>query len=293
MLHARFGDVSVQETCGPHRHLHNQHGLCPSALLPGLFLTADTRALGGEETMNCVEVPIVPVLLRCVAWVLSLPLPLRCLSLGATSLWRIPSTPSCLFRCFDLASIHHTWEREVTRTTMLAPTTLLTLGLAALLVSRGAAAQEVECWAPDGETLADNTTYVPCNKLGIQQEGVYSSCCNLDGKPGERDLCTTTGLCLNGGVLSRGYCTDKNWDSPACVKVCTDDDVCRRSSFLPSFKTIYCTDTASSAMARRTAQSRSRPAATGPTAAAATTSAAATQTTPSRSQRRAASSPPT
>lgn len=106
---------------------------------------------------------------------------------------------------------------------MLVPTTLLSLGLVALLTPRAATAQEVECWAPDGETLADNTTYVPCNKLGITQEGVYSSCCNLDGKPGERDLCTTTGLCLNGGVLSRGYCTDQSWDSAACVNVCTDE----------------------------------------------------------------------
>lgn len=108
---------------------------------------------------------------------------------------------------------------------MLIPKTLLALGLTTLLAPSVATAQEVECWAPDGETRADNTTYVPCNKLGIQQEGVYSSCCNLDGKPGSRDLCTTTGLCLNGSVLSRGYCTDKTWDSPACVNVCTDEDV--------------------------------------------------------------------
>jgi hypothetical protein len=89
-----------------------------------------------------------------------------------------------------------------------------------------ATAQEVECWAPDGVTMADNTTYVPCNKLGIEQEGVYSSCCQLDGDPDKRDLCTTTGLCLRRGVLSRGYCTDRNWDSPACVNVCTEDQVC-------------------------------------------------------------------
>jgi hypothetical protein len=102
--------------------------------------------------------------------------------------------------------------------------TLLALGLTTLLAPSLATAQEVECWAPDGETLADNTTYVPCNKLGIQQEGIYSSCCNLDGRPGSRDVCTSTGLCLNGSVLTRGYCTDQNWDSPACVNVCTDDD---------------------------------------------------------------------
>lgn len=97
---------------------------------------------------------------------------------------------------------------------------LLAVSLAPL-----AQAQEVECWAPDGKTKADNETYVPCNKLGIEQDGVFSSCCNLDGDADERDLCTTTGLCLNGNSLFRGYCTDKSWDSDACVKVCTDEEV--------------------------------------------------------------------
>lgn len=101
---------------------------------------------------------------------------------------------------------------------------VLTYAVALGFVPRGRA-DEVECWAPDGKTRADNETYVPCNKLGITQDGVYSSCCRLDGKADERDLCATSGLCLNGGVLFRGYCTDKNWDSPACVSVCTDNSV--------------------------------------------------------------------
>ncbi|KAI8627622.1 hypothetical protein F5Y19DRAFT_440576 [Xylariaceae sp. FL1651] len=85
-------------------------------------------------------------------------------------------------------------------------------------------ADEVQCWAPDGKTLADNNTVVPCNKLGIQQAGVYSSCCRLDGVADQRDLCTTTGLCLStaDGVIRREFCTDKTWKSPACVNVCTD-----------------------------------------------------------------------
>jgi hypothetical protein len=89
------------------------------------------------------------------------------------------------------------------------------------------AADEVRCWAPDGKTLADNETVVPCNKLGIQQDGVYSSCCRLDGDADQRDFCTTTGLCLStaDGVLRREYCTDKTWNSPACVNVCTDPKV--------------------------------------------------------------------
>ncbi|KAK8079435.1 hypothetical protein PG997_007253 [Apiospora hydei] len=83
------------------------------------------------------------------------------------------------------------------------------------------AAQEVECWAPDGKTRADNETYVPCNKLGIQQDGIFSSCCALDGNPDKRDTCTSLGLC-NGADrrLRRGFCTDKSWKSKACVNVC-------------------------------------------------------------------------
>lgn len=102
---------------------------------------------------------------------------------------------------------------------------IVNLLLAVTYLPVSVSAQEVSCFAPDGKTLADNETYVPCNKLGITQEGVYSSCCNLDGKAGDRDLCTTTGLCLNKGLLFRGYCSDKTWESDACVKVCMDESV--------------------------------------------------------------------
>ncbi|KAI1361746.1 hypothetical protein F5Y08DRAFT_12165 [Xylaria arbuscula] len=83
---------------------------------------------------------------------------------------------------------------------------------------------EVQCWAPDGKTLADNETVVPCNKLGIQQDGVYSSCCRLDGDPTKRDFCLTNGLCISteSNRSQREYCTDKTWKSPACVNICTD-----------------------------------------------------------------------
>lgn len=96
--------------------------------------------------------------------------------------------------------------------------------------------EEVTCYAPDGKTIGDNETYVPCNKLGITQQGVYSSCCNLDDeKASDRDLCTTTGLCLKGGILLRGYCTDQSWESDACVKVCMDEAVCHTLSFSSTF----------------------------------------------------------
>ncbi len=87
---------------------------------------------------------------------------------------------------------------------------------------------EVPCFAPDGKTVAPNDSFVPCNKLGITQVGVASSCCLLDTDSGDastRDLCASTGLCVNGGVIRREFCTDKTWQNPACVKVCTDPTV--------------------------------------------------------------------
>ncbi|KAK1967864.1 hypothetical protein LY78DRAFT_668733 [Colletotrichum sublineola] len=82
-------------------------------------------------------------------------------------------------------------------------------------------AQEAACYAPNGD-LANNETYVPCNKLGINQAGVFSSCCALDGPPEQRDICSSSGLCINRqGQPQRGYCTDKTWKSKACNHVCT------------------------------------------------------------------------
>jgi hypothetical protein len=85
--------------------------------------------------------------------------------------------------------------------------------------------EEVACWAPDGITIAPNDSFVPCNKLGITQVGIYSSCCQLDGDAQLRDLCASSGLCVNQGIVRREYCTDKTWQSPACVKVCNDPSV--------------------------------------------------------------------
>ncbi|KAI0157609.1 hypothetical protein GGR57DRAFT_460423 [Xylariaceae sp. FL1272] len=80
------------------------------------------------------------------------------------------------------------------------------------------------CFAPDGKTLADNETFVPCNKLGIYQNGIHSSCCRLDGDMDKRDKCTPLGLCqsYDDNLLRREFCTDPTWQSAACVNVCTD-----------------------------------------------------------------------
>ncbi|KAF9874954.1 hypothetical protein CkaCkLH20_07648 [Colletotrichum karsti] len=84
-------------------------------------------------------------------------------------------------------------------------------------------AQEATCYAPNGN-IADNETYVPCNKLGINQRGVFSSCCALDGEPDQRDICSSSGLCINRQQQpQRGFCTDPTWKSKACISVCMDE----------------------------------------------------------------------
>ncbi|KAK1750177.1 hypothetical protein QBC47DRAFT_126107 [Echria macrotheca] len=81
---------------------------------------------------------------------------------------------------------------------------------------------EVKCYAPDG-SVAPNSTILPCNNLGITETGVVSSCCQLGGSgDGIKDLCAATGLCLDDGVVRRGYCTDPTFKSKACVGVCVD-----------------------------------------------------------------------
>ncbi|KAK0746790.1 hypothetical protein B0T18DRAFT_412430 [Schizothecium vesticola] len=83
-------------------------------------------------------------------------------------------------------------------------------------------AAEVQCYAPDGQTVANSSLVSPCNNLGITQSGIHSSCCQLQGDESVRDLCTATGLCLSSGVVRRGFCTDKTWKNPTCVGVCVD-----------------------------------------------------------------------
>ncbi|TDZ23969.1 hypothetical protein Cob_v003413 [Colletotrichum orbiculare MAFF 240422] len=101
--------------------------------------------------------------------------------------------------------------------------------IAAFGLAVGVTAQEAKCYAPNGD-LANNETYVPCNKLGINQAGVFSSCCALDGEPSQRDICSTSGLCINRqGQPQRGFCTDETWNSKACVHVCMTDENGQRS----------------------------------------------------------------
>ncbi|KAF6836219.1 hypothetical protein CMUS01_05476 [Colletotrichum musicola] len=96
--------------------------------------------------------------------------------------------------------------------------------VAALGLATKVLAQEQACYAPNGD-IADNSTYIPCNKLGINQVGYFSSCCALDGDVEEQDVCSSSALCINRqGKPMRGFCTDMTWKSNACVPVCMDEE---------------------------------------------------------------------
>lgn len=75
---------------------------------------------------------------------------------------------------------------------------------AAILFTTFASAQS--CWYPDGKTLASDTA---CNP-----NATVSACC------GSASYCLNEGLCITGGVVTRGSCTDKTWGSAECAQFC-------------------------------------------------------------------------
>lgn len=79
-----------------------------------------------------------------------------------------------------------------------------------LLLAAGIARTTAQrnCWFPDGNT---ETIDVPCNTNADE-----SACC------GPTAFCLSNGLCLDSGVVSRGSCTDRTWNSSACAQQCTD-----------------------------------------------------------------------
>lgn len=96
--------------------------------------------------------------------------------------------------------------------------------------------QEVTCYALNGD-IGDNTTWVPCNKLGLTQSGVFSSCCILDGPNESRDVCDKSGLCIDSeGNYRTGLCTDRTWNSKACVRECVNEEVSQSNRLLGNLK---------------------------------------------------------
>ncbi|BAE61593.1 hypothetical protein AFCA_007795 [Aspergillus flavus] len=78
------------------------------------------------------------------------------------------------------------------------------------------------CYWPDGTPATED---VPCS------DEKYASCCRSG------NLCLSNNLCLNVAiqpyVLSRGACTDPNWDSDNCPQYCTNVSRSSGSSLFP------------------------------------------------------------
>jgi hypothetical protein len=80
--------------------------------------------------------------------------------------------------------------------------------VAVTLISPAPARTQV-CYGTDGSL---DTNGVPCDP-----SSAVSPCCHIE------DYCLTNGFCLNGGAdnaISRGTCTDQNWESSACPQYC-------------------------------------------------------------------------
>lgn len=105
-----------------------------------------------------------------------------------------------------LRSLHHTPSH---RRDMTFFTTGRRLAVQAsvlfLLLQLVATTSAQQCFYPDG-TISPDT---PCST-----DSGHSACC------GASSFCMDNGLCFGGGILSRGSCTDENWESDSCASYC-------------------------------------------------------------------------
>lgn len=63
-----------------------------------------------------------------------------------------------------------------------------------------------DCWFPNGDPAVHD---VRCNSGAGP-----SACCGKDA------VCLGNGACLSGGHISRGSCTDIDWQAGACFPFC-------------------------------------------------------------------------
>ncbi|PMD31807.1 hypothetical protein L207DRAFT_591233 [Hyaloscypha variabilis F] len=75
------------------------------------------------------------------------------------------------------------------------------------------------CYFPSGK-ISDG---MPCNSSTTGQ----SACCNLG------NLCMSSGLCFDKGLIARGSCTDATWTDDSCAKSCVDWDTDSSSPIIP------------------------------------------------------------
>jgi hypothetical protein len=113
---------------------------------------------------------------------------------------------------------------------MASPVLFILRGVAAWLASYvfynapTAAAQSARrCYTPRGDMLGD---YVPCHNQGD------SDCCQ------ELDACLSNGLCFSAreGLIYRGGCTRRDWETNSCRQMCPRCQFC----FLRSGTTVIC-----------------------------------------------------
>ncbi|KAK4631543.1 hypothetical protein CLAFUW4_02486 [Fulvia fulva] len=91
--------------------------------------------------------------------------------------------------------------------------------LAILLVSLATIVFTQQCYYPDGITSQAND--VPCNA-----SAAVSPCCN------KQDMCLDNGLCLHGGGISRGSCTEQSWGQD-CPQWCKEVNNASGIALLP------------------------------------------------------------
>lgn len=99
----------------------------------------------------------------------------------------------------------HSFESHNTATAAMSflRSSVRAVALAILFVSSTTAQT---CYYPDGTESGD----VSCGSSGLQ-----ASCC------GKTQVCMDNGLCFGNGIMSRGSCTDKNWESESCSQFCS------------------------------------------------------------------------
>lgn len=103
--------------------------------------------------------------------------------------------------------------------------TLLLLPLSFLLFSSCLSPVLAQCYLRNG-TRVPSTDYQPCNS----QIGAVSMCC-ASNRTMNADTCLANGLCQNYAendagnnivtILWRESCSDRTWQSPFCLNLCT------------------------------------------------------------------------
>jgi len=116
----------------------------------------------------------------------------------------LPLSPMPLPPIFPLSHFSHPLLTSETLRGQQRTMVLVLFSLGFVELARGTAT----CYFPSGK-ISDG---MPCNSSTTGQ----SACCN----PG--NLCMSSGLCFDKGLIARGSCTDATWTDDSCAKSCVD-----------------------------------------------------------------------